>query len=239
MDVSTMRPRPRYRTVVFDLFGTLVKAPAATDRRAAAVEIAAVLGVRGNAVEAVLVESWAERHGGRLPTLGSLAAYLACRCGRPEAASQLSPLLLDWAAGRLRADAGVLGTLHRLGTRDLRIGVLSDASADIAEAWTGFPLARLVDAAVFSCRAGAVKPDPSLYSRLITQLRVQPAQALYCGDGGGDELRGATAAGLHAVQVERRGGPGALAFGERTWAGPSITRVEDIVALVLSEEVAS
>ena len=54
------------------------------------------------------------------------------------------------------------------------------------------------------------------------------AAQLYCGDGGGDELRGAIDCGMSAVAVQRRGGPDALAFGDVAWSGPVIATAEDL-----------
>jgi putative hydrolase of the HAD superfamily len=217
---------------VLDLFGTLVNAPSAAERRSALHGIARAVDAGYHLVDAVFAETWTARHAGLLPTLDDLAGYLAQRCGRPGASQRLAGLRLSQAAERLQAAAGVVATLTQLRAGHVRVCVLSDASADIAAAWATSPLARLTDAAVFSCRAGAVKPDPSLYRLALQELRARPQRTLYCGDGGGDELRGAEQAGLTALRVERRGGQNALAFGGRAWAGPSLAAVEDLPAVL-------
>ena len=57
-----------------------------------------------------------------------------------------------------------------------------------------------------------VKPDPQIYRTTIEQLGVNPAETLYIGDGGDDELAGAERAGLRAAQagwfVRREASPG-------------------------------
>lgn len=225
-----------YQGVVFDLFGTLVDAPTSAGRRATAHAIAAVTGARHGAIETFLTESWAERHDGRLPTRASLASYLARHCGAPTATSDVDRLLGQRAAERLDADDSVIHLLHGLRARGMKLGVLSDASADIAHEWPHSRLARFVDVAVFSCQARQVKPHPDLYARVSAQLAAVSKRLLYCGDGGGDELRGATSAGLRAIGVQRRGGPGALAFGARHWNGPVLAQVEDLPGSALLGE---
>ncbi|WP_328913308.1 MULTISPECIES: hypothetical protein [unclassified Streptomyces] len=70
--------------------------------------------------------------------------------------------------------------------------------------------------------------------RLRSTAEVAAHQALYCGDGGGDELAGAQRAGMRAVRVARRGGPAGLALGEIAWSGTSIPEVEALPSLLSS-----
>jgi putative hydrolase of the HAD superfamily len=227
--------RPQLRAVVLDLFGTLVDAPTRHDRHHAARAIAAITEVDTHAAEETLIRTWRIRHDGRLASLDDLAGYLAQRLtGSAETRSDLARLLRRQAANRLRPDRSVVAALQRLRDHGLRIGVLSDASADVASAWQASTLAPLVDGALFSCTAHAVKPSPQLYAAILDLVGTEPAKTTFCGDGGGDELRGATAAGLAAVRVQRRGGAGTLAFGDRPWRGPHITSIEDLPDLLLS-----
>ncbi|HUY52305.1 MAG TPA: HAD family hydrolase [Streptosporangiaceae bacterium] len=227
--------RTRLRAAVLDLFGTLVDAPTRHDRHRAACAIAAITEVDTRTAEETLISTWRIRHDGRLPSLDDLAGYLAqCLTGSAETCTDLARLLYVQATNRLRPDQSVVAALRRLRDQGLRIGVLSDASADVASAWPASDLAPLVDGAVFSCTAHAVKPSPRLYAAILDLVGTEPAKTTFCGDGGGDELRGATAAGLAAVRVQRRGGAGTLAFGDRPWSGPRITSIEDLPDLLLS-----
>ena len=131
---------------------------------------------------------------------------------------------------RLVPAQSVVYALKSLHTKQLRFGILSDASGEIVAAWPSSPLAALVDAAVFSCTAGAVKPDQQPYGRVYAELDARSVQVLYVGDGGGDELRGALAAGMAAVVVRRRGPTNALAFGDTDWSGPVLDTAERLPA---------
>jgi putative hydrolase of the HAD superfamily len=75
------------------------------------------------------------------------------------------------------------------------------------------------------------KPDPRIYRVALDELGVEPAEALFVGDGANDELAGAERVGMRAVLIHRRGaGP---AWPEvRDWPGPRITAIRDVLSLV-------
>ena len=68
-------------------------------------------------------------------------------------------------------------------------------------AWPRSPLRPCFDAAIFSCDVGAAKPDAGIYLAACETLGVAPAECLFVGDGGSDELRGAAALGMVPVQM--------------------------------------
>ncbi|MFJ1845528.1 HAD family hydrolase [Streptomyces sp. NPDC088146] len=228
---SARSPRPT--ALVLDLFGTLVAAPSTVERSIAASRIAEVLRVSPVIVEFALAGSWQARHDGRLRTTVEVAEHLVGRCNASDSCVKgLEQLLARLARARLQADVVLLRALGELRRGGVRLAVLSDASADIAEAWRHSDLAPYFDVVVFSCRAGAVKPELRLFSETLAALRAAPEQVLYCGDGGGDELAGAESAGMRAVRVDRRGGSHCLAFGETAWPGRTIPRVEALPSLL-------
>jgi putative hydrolase of the HAD superfamily len=230
---SSAASDPRPKAVVLDLFGTLVAAPSEAERTAAAVQFAKILHVSPAVAESVLAVSWQARHDGRLASITEIAAHLVARCNTTaDRADELAVLLDRLARVRLQSDATLRRALGELRRGGVRLAVLSDASPDIAEAWGHSDLAPYFDAAVFSCRAGAVKPDHRLFQAVLGLLGVTPRQTLYCGDGGGDELAGAERAGIRAVRVERRGGPNSLVFGETAWSGGVIPDVEALPSLL-------
>ncbi|MFF6807376.1 HAD family hydrolase [Streptomyces sp. NPDC012616] len=230
---SSAASAPRPTAVILDLFGTLVAAPSVVERRAAAAQFAAILRVSPAVAESVLSDSWQARHDGQMASTTEVAVHLVARCDASAACvDELEVLLARLAHVRLQADASLLRALEQLRRGGARLAVLSDASPDIAEAWSASDLAPHFDAVVFSCRAGAVKPDSLLFRSVLRHLGVAPQQALYCGDGGGDELAGAERAGMRAVRVERRGGSSGLVFGETAWSGRAIPDVEALPTLL-------
>ena len=219
--------------VVLDLFGTLVAAPTAADRSDAANRLARVIGCDPDAVERYFLGSWQARHDGTLPTVAALARHLVRNVkGLASAIAPVANELHELARPRLVPDTSVVAALLSLWRAGYRLGLLSDASADIAEAWPTSPLAAVLDTAVFSCSVGHTKPDQRLYAHVSHALGVPADQTLYFGDGGGDELTGAANAGMTATAIHRRGGDDALVFGTTPWCGPVIEAVEQIPAYV-------
>jgi putative hydrolase of the HAD superfamily len=134
--------------VVLDLFGTLVDAPTSLDRTYAAQRLARAAGCRPIQVERYLIDTWQARHAGTLPTVPKLAGHLLAAVdsavGTVEA---VADKLCALGHARLVPDASVVRTLTSLHQRELRLGVLSDASAEVAAVWPESPLAALVHAA--------------------------------------------------------------------------------------------
>ena len=67
-------------------------------------------------------------------------------------------------------------------------------------------LAGLFDAETFSSDCGLVKPEPEIYLTTLHALGVEPADALFVGDGANDELGGAERVGIiqGAAQVHEQ-----------------------------------
>ncbi|MFE6507635.1 HAD family hydrolase [Nocardioides sp. NPDC057767] len=218
-------------TVIFDLFGTLVAAPSRSERTAAVRVLSAAAESSTAAVDEYLDESWMVRHDGSLPDVDSLVGDLMKHVGSPALPSQVAATWRSLAASRLVPDRSVVALFANLRANGIRIGLISDASAEIAEAWPSGRLTQDVDHAVFSCTSGAVKPSAVLYREALEGLDAHPDEALYVGDGGGDELRGAQELGMTPVRVLRRGGASALAYGVGpTWDGLTLSSVEEIGA---------
>ncbi|MFC7482723.1 HAD family hydrolase [Luedemannella flava] len=117
--------------------------------------------------------------------------------------------------------------------RGLRTGLVSDCSDELPDIFATLPVAPLFDATVYSARVGVAKPHPALYATVCARLRVDPADCLYIGDGGGCELSGATHAGMTAVQLAAPDLVEHLSFNaEPDWPGAVVTRLIDALDLV-------
>jgi putative hydrolase of the HAD superfamily len=121
----------------------------------------------------------------------------------------------------------VIGLLR---DRGLRIGLVSDCTSELPDAWSRLPLAGLVDAPVFSCLERTRKPDPRLFHAVADRLPADPVACLYVGDGGGRELTGASGIGMRAVLLA---GPDWHDHRdhrtEADWAGPRISSLLELV----------
>jgi putative hydrolase of the HAD superfamily len=97
----------------------------------------------------------------------------------------------------------ILSALDRLRAAGIRTALVSDAGADDVESWHASPLRDRLDATVFSYKVGVRKPDARIYRHALDALGVRPHEAIFVGDGGSDEHRGARAVGMKAVFVTR------------------------------------
>jgi putative hydrolase of the HAD superfamily len=188
--------------VVFDFYGTLTPVSSSEAWASNAAKLAAVMGVSSAALVQVLEDSFPERISGALGGVRQTMAAVAERLG-----VRLSEAQLDKAAQirravqesmfELRPEA--LGVIGRLRSAGFRIGLVSDCTTELPDAWSRLPLASVVDAPVFSCVEGTRKPDPRLFRKVAADLGTEPGRCVYVGDGGGRELTGSSGVGMRAV----------------------------------------
>jgi putative hydrolase of the HAD superfamily len=190
------------RAVVFDFFGTLTPVSPSEAWADNAATLAAAMGVPATDLLRILDETFPERITGAFGGLDETMAELARRLDVSLSPAQLAD------ASRIRRDRQeamfelrpeALGVIGALRNRGFAIGLLSDCTIELPEAWPRLPLAGVVDAAVFSCVERLRKPDARLFLKVAAGLGAGPDQCLYVGDGGGDELAGATAVGMRAI----------------------------------------
>jgi len=91
--------------------------------------------------------------------------------------------------------------LEALRAKGKKLGLVSNADAMEIAAWDESPVAGLFDYVAFSCDVGYAKPEPEIYELCLDNLGVKPDGAVFVGDGGSDELRGAKAIGLTTVMM--------------------------------------
>ncbi|MFD7643579.1 HAD family hydrolase [Kitasatospora sp. NPDC059795] len=222
--------------VVFDFFGTLTPSTPAGVWDDHAARSAAPLGLPTGVWRAALDSSFPERATGSLGDLAATFRTLARRNGLDPGDEALTAACAARLAAQrelfaLRADA--VPTLTELRARGLRLGVLSDCTAELAESWSQLPLAELVDARVLSCEEGRRKPDPELFQLIARRLGVAPQDCLYVGDGGGHELTGATACGMRAFMLRAADWADNDAHSrEDDWSGPSLPSLSDVLSLL-------
>ncbi|HXV34049.1 MAG TPA: HAD family hydrolase [Gaiellaceae bacterium] len=108
-----------------------------------------------------------------------------------------------WEPARLLG-AHTHALLDSLRERGLLTGLVSNAfdpgwllHRDLAD----MGLAERLDAAVFSSEVGLRKPHPAIFEAMLTQLGVEPAEALFVGDRRYEDVRGAKELGMTTVQA--------------------------------------
>ena len=100
---------------------------------------------------------------------------------------------------------GAVELLHRLRAAGCRTGMVSNFDHRLHPLLAALDLAALFDVVVLPADAGAAKPDPRIFHLALARLGVAPSDALYVGDDAEDDIAGATAAGLRAVDIAHGG----------------------------------
>jgi putative hydrolase of the HAD superfamily len=210
-----------YRAVVFDLYQTLIPYDAAIAQRGYR-RLAAAVGVPDERFIAL----WS---GGRsVRDTGPLREYISELVAELGLDDSVGETLIELRRGTARALLDVNGTvlaiLDQLRARRKRLGVVSVCAEDVVDVWNETPLGSRFDATSFSCVLGVAKPDPAIYLHVCQRLDVPPSGCLYVGDGANDELRGAEAVGMTAVQL-------LVPDGEPDWGGAKIESLDEVLEL--------
>jgi putative hydrolase of the HAD superfamily len=194
--------------LIFDLYHTLLDG--ADDERDLVVSrMAVVVGVPPDVLVAAYHASWRERL--VRWSVEETIEILTARLGVSPTGAQVARAaeLRRALARRLLANVrpSTLEALDRLRAKGHRLALISNATAETAEAWPQTALAARFDAAVFSATAGLAKPDPAIYRLAAARLGASPETCVFIGDGADDELDGAAAAGMTPIRtVEHRDG---------------------------------
>jgi putative hydrolase of the HAD superfamily len=106
-------------------------------------------------------------------------------------------------AGAWQPAPGAHALLRGLRQRGLRTGMVSNFDHRLPAVLAALDLAALLDVVVVPADVGAAKPDARIFHAALARLGVAPGAALYVGDDAADDIAGATAAGLRAVDVHR------------------------------------
>ena len=130
----------------------------------------------------------------------------------------------------LRLRDGARDTLARLRERGFKLGLISVCSEEVPAAWPESELAGLFDAETFSSDTGLIKPEPEIYLSTARALGVDPADAMFIGDGANDELGGAARVGMTPVLFVPRGEPQWQDLAG--WSGLRIRSLEEVLGLV-------
>jgi putative hydrolase of the HAD superfamily len=213
------------RSVVFDLWGTLIPIDPEPWGRTYD-QIARMLGAEPKKFQRAWSRASDERSAGNLA--GSLRD--ACRALAIEVPESTIERALALRRSTLRRTfvprKEAAPTLRELRRRGYSTGLLTNCDSDVPEVWSRSPLAGLVDAAVFSCRVGLIKPDRRIYLLVAQSLDVDPGECLFVGDGASGELPGAAAAGMRPVLLRS---PDTIPPPD--WSGEEVASLSDVLSL--------
>jgi HAD superfamily hydrolase (TIGR01662 family) len=100
----------------------------------------------------------------------------------------------------------VLPCLQCLDDAGLAVGIVTNTDRDLLEAIEHFGLSRFVAAVSASYDVGVMKPNPRIYEHALSQAGVSSSEAVMIGDSYRDDVRGAQAAGITGILLDRAGG---------------------------------
>ena len=201
-----MRQLPVPKGILFDLFHTLATVPPPT--AAGEIPISQILGVSAEDWhrlyydDDILGRCLGRIHDG-VEAMRRVTHALDPTVEEAKILAAVQSRKRRFELGLVQIERPILEALDRLRARGVRIALVSDAGADDVESWERSPLRSRLDATVFSYQLGVRKPDSRIYNHALDAIGVQPEDALFVGDGGSDEHRGARAVGISPVLVTR------------------------------------
>lgn len=227
----TVSQRPR--TIIFDLYGTLVPGGSRLQRDTVAFQMADALEVDRTAFADIVRATFDARVRGTMGGLSETISELAQRVGGSPTSRQIALATeqrLEFSRGLL-SDTYSAMHLFQMKERGYQFGVVTDCSAETPLSWNSSWLRDVIDVVAFSCELGVRKPDPEIYLAATRRLNVQPDECVFVGDGGGNELYGAHELGTAATMLVDPNLVDTERFeGHSSWDGTIITSLAELVS---------
>jgi putative hydrolase of the HAD superfamily len=128
--------------------------------------------------------------------------------------------------GRVRLDPDALALLGDLRRSHLRLGVISNWTADLPEYLAKHGLAHFFDVVIASEAVGSAKPHREIFLRGLAALGCEPGNAVHVGDDYWTDVVGARGLGMWPVLLDRTGE-------DPHDDCPAISRLRDLKRLLL------
>jgi putative hydrolase of the HAD superfamily len=114
------------------------------------------------------------------------------------------PEMMD--AIQFRAFDDAAPALGELRERGLRLVCVSNWDYSLPEVLARVGLLESLDGVVTSAGVAVAKPDPRIFREALRMARCDASEALHVGDSSEEDVRGASAAGIRALLLDRSGG---------------------------------
>lgn len=103
------------------------------------------------------------------------------------------------------ADPDAPAVLARVREAGLRAAVISNSNGSVRAILDALGLTTRLDFVLDSGELGVEKPNPRIFELALTRTHVAPVEAVYIGDLYSIDVRGARAAGMHAILLDPGG----------------------------------
>jgi putative hydrolase of the HAD superfamily len=193
-------PFTMVKAVLFDLYETLVTS-IDEDLVLPGPGVAERLAIPDVIFRQMWLESWEDRMTGRVDARDVFRRAAAAGGGITQEAvieKLYAERLCRKASTLTSRDDEVFAMLLALRAAGAKVAVVSNCASEEIAAWDASALRIRLDASVFSCRLGCVKPDARIYLATCEALSVPPQACVFVGDGGSNELQGAVNVGMTA-----------------------------------------
>lgn len=182
--------------ILFDLYGTLLRAAGRPFSRGAA----SALGVSRRAWIELLRSGLLTQS---FPDSAAFARHVAQALApdRVENATALCLSLIDAECASVDLVPGTPSLLAFLKRRNIKLGLVSNLATPFKAPVTSLGLADAFDTLVYSCDEGLAKPDAEIYRRALDRLGVSASAALFVGDNLPNDVDAPAQLGLRTIGI--------------------------------------
>lgn len=231
----------KFKSVIFDLYGTLVDDFGSSVGQKHA-EFVEALAVPSEPFMKLWRQTTDMRVIGAFQTVEASIEYVCDLLGAALTAEQLTravAIRLEFIKRTLTPRADALETLARLKNDGYKIGLLSNCSIEIPILWPETDFAGLTDSAIFSSRERLKKPDSRIYQLACERLGMKSEECLYIADGENHELAAAAKIGIHPLLLRNssRDNGSELLREAREWQGDVVSNLPEVATLIGARDV--
>jgi putative hydrolase of the HAD superfamily len=213
--MSQTTARPSIQAVTFDVGGTLIEVWPSVGHVYA--EVAARHGIKGlssASLDRRFKAAWRAAKNfphSRSDWAALVDATFRGLTDRPPSQTFFAKLYARFAEPAVwRIYEDVIPTLEALTARGLRLGVISNWDERLRPLLDQLKLGRYFEAIIVSREVGSSKPSPGIFEHAVRKLGLPAGAVLHVGDSLAMDVRGARAAGLRALLLQRAAGAARL-----------------------------
>ena len=226
----------KYKAIIFDLFGTLIKNLPEGEYRRILRKVADALSVEPEYFIKLWLGHFSDLMSGARSNTDCLN-LVSRKMGADPTDDMIDTacgILIEEVGHMLLPSAEMLAAVSDLCAGDLTIGILSNCSDEVPIGWKSSPLSAYIPAPVFSCSSGMKKPDMRIYLLAAAQLGVEPEECLFIDDNP-EFLAGAVSAGMTPILV-RDEKLFSASIGQDGWKGLAVSSILELAELVKNLE---